>query len=1169
MKHAFPLMPYEPLGIEDLSSNEGMFAFHVRLILEQMREDGDGDIAGDIDQLIGCILSCPKTYDIKNSDGKLDVKKFSKAYDEHRQNEANLVALCDTIYEKYANDYNKLKKLSAVYAKITNMLALSKQIASDNSQKFARDELDRQTQQLGHFEDEADFPAFADRLFWPFKKRIVNTLTREVRTHVFDRLGSFIDILQKKMAFVPVLSAHPTNVIRLAYIQKQQEVSSASQELCQTIIANGEINLTRMKEAVKGLLHEPIVSEELDENGLPKPKTPFEEVSEELYFFESIFENMSGVRKSLDATLERRAKFRKDPVDYYPPEERLRMTLPIYPKSWVIGDKDGNPIPSEPLLFSVAYRRLRLFKLYRKELKSLQQEGLTLTGSNGQPWAESFEAAIDRLEALKTFFDSRIGGADLPLSKFELDRDNLVLAKIADNFGASNFSEACKHFLSNLEGAFLDNPNHRDKLIKIIDNVRSFGFHFGVLELREKADVYSDILDYLLPKNLPEDFPEEFKKFTGYTPEKQVSKKDKESRNERNFQLMDWLQTNKPDYLAERMRIFLKDIEDTDQLRNLNKIEAKVYHTIKRLSIAAQHPDAISGMVLAEFENATNTLEALALQQAVSKLTGIHLDMPVTILLEEFDTLEEAKFSVSKAWSSKAYRLHLLRQAGGDPAKIRIPIQVAHSDNNRRSGAGAARAGIMDIHSEIPQYLKEHYRDFELLLEQDRKECPELFSTQNPLDIQVEWFEGLSPTDSSRGGGRSQTAMINAYGLFHYVKETFQNFCTIQMLVNPLAFRRLVLRVITHCAKEIAKMEVGGRDSSFLKFRHIEEAVIGAFKRCYDDYRPHFVNNIGHLFAHPLFDATRASILMNRGSRAAYRAVPSATAKPLKKVDTIGMRAIPFGNLLRDAGLHIATKGIGKALHYLNNAFPAHSRSNSKPRIDLAAEARFLGYTDPVHDKDAGQLTVTGLQTQYRVSPVFRDEVDFIGNGLIHEYPETLQKRLLACKQPGLDIETPQNLATYVQEIIPEEYVRSSELVLGAFGHELPDDPHFVQGGEFKNNLAFKLRSGGKFLGDDCSRLNFMLRNTAFEHSQDESGLHRFLAMPAQLLSDRVIMEAWRTGRKRILETQPAEWHILGNLASATLALRHGPNMTTMDPPQAMYIKRLREKMAAKQALAA
>ena len=67
----------------------------------------------------------------------------------------------------------------------------------------------------------------------------------------------------------------------------------------------------------------------------------------------------------------------------------------------------------------------------------------------------------------------------------------------------------------------------------------------------------------------------------------------------------------------------------------------------------------------------------------------------------------------------------------------------------------------------------------------------------------VEWNEGKSSTDTSRGGGRAQTALVNAYGLHRHTKETFQGFDIYYFLMLKQAFKRVMARIFSHNAKEL------------------------------------------------------------------------------------------------------------------------------------------------------------------------------------------------------------------------------------------------------------------------------------------------------------------------------------------------------------------------------
>jgi hypothetical protein len=563
--------------------------------------------------------------------------------------------------------------------------------------------------------------------------------------------------------------------------------------------------------------------------------------------------------------------------------------------------------------------------------------------------------------------------------------------------------------------------------------------------------------------------------------------------------------------------------------------------------VAVANQDAVKDMVLAEFQNSSNILEALALQVAVGKVSGKPLDMPVSPLFEEFDTLENSNEKIWGALQSKAYRQHLWQQAGGDPSKLRIKVQAAHSDNIRRSGSPAGRAGVYALHHDLPEFLKEHSSDIARLFQSDGLET-------SGLSIYVEWFEGKSSTDTSRGGGRAQSAMINAYELHPHTKETYQGFDIHYFLVFPQAFIRMVARLFSNNSKELAIQKRDKKTSSIQSFAAMEDAVVSALKKTFSDYtHHHFDANVGRLFPYPLWDAERNKMLANRGSRNAARGKAQKAViydfEETSKVSTDNIRSIPYGNSLADAELHVAMLGAGNIRKYLAETFIP----GSKALKELEFEARRFGYEAPmgIGDEQQTQFTTQGLQTLYRASPVFRDAIDFIGNGLIHSNLEKQRQRFNKGIKSGI-IPT-REMFIYTGDVLPRDYAAGAKLVLAAFGHDLPLE------------LERAMASDKPMSASECSQLRFLLENLAFPNLQPETQLNEVLGAFLKTANDNIVTHAWRAGRKHFTEYDVHELRDLSNIASGTLALRHGRIFAAEDPKYASYLDRLKRKRSGQE----
>ncbi|MFY9288079.1 MAG: phosphoenolpyruvate carboxylase, partial [Alphaproteobacteria bacterium] len=1064
-----------------------VFAFHAQILLDELSQR-DTEVAHDIERIVKQALKNKKLFDITTSEGVLDEASYNQAYAEAMSQEEVLTKLSENMYRKYQSaSAAKRTLLIAAYAKLTNMLVSNKLLTRENVLDVVRGKRDRMAP-LGEIPIEVEAAGFLERMLWPMPERRNGGLTRNQRVLVFDKIDAAIDGINS-VVFEPVLTAHPTIVDNLTAIVRLREVNDVGRELTSHADDFAQNNIAKLRKAMGAWLREKLTPE--DEKGMPRSFTPFEEMEHETDALTQIFHNMPGVRQTFDGAFLRRANHRHDIEDTYTPEMRLRLAFNLRPKSWVMGDKDGNDnIKAEHLLYSLVNRRLRLLQLYQQELRQLEGAGIQLPQGRFGPWQHVFASAEKVLKDAKQRLDDARGAIDLPLSQTQFDD----ISALAGSALPMDFGTVAADFVKSLEQSFLLSPRHaQDRLINLIDQARIFQMNMGALELRETSEEYTKVIGFLIDYGVP----------------------TVDYRNLDEKQRIAVLEAvlAKPCLMIGKAQSFLDTVDDAS-IRHYGTDEAITYHTLQRLRLAAQNPDAIKDMILAEFEQSSNILEALLLQKLAEGLTGKPLALPVSPLFEKLDTLENSSRAIMAALQTKAYRTHLLDQAGGDVSKLRIKIQAAHSDNVRRSGSPAGRAGIYGIHRDLPEFLGEHSADIAKLFAIDG------IKTEG-LHIKVEWFEGKSSTDTSRGGGRAQSAMVNAYGLHDHTKETFQGFDIYYFLSFKEAFKRMTARLFSHNAKELAIQKREQKPDSVQRFAAIEDAVVAALKKTFPDYAEgHFKENVGGLFRFPLWDAELKKILANRGSRNAARgaAIKPRIYNPKEdtRIATDTMRSIPYGNNLADAEMHVAMLGTQNIERYLTDVFVP----GSKAYRELSYEAERLYGDAPIIE--GGSITIVGLQTLYRVSPAFRDAIDFIGNGLLQTNLKRQSQRFEKANDNG--IQCSPDMVIYTGDILPREYGAGAKLVLASFGHDLP------------GGLKMRVTSGERLSIEECSRLRFLLENLAFWPLQEETKLNDALSVPLRIMNDGIIMRAWREGRRHFTKFRKNEWRDLSNITSATLA---------------------------------
>jgi hypothetical protein len=1101
-------MPFDVGDLAYLKSfrDEDCFAVAAKKFLAIVEEEYPA-IADDLREIIALVLDKQKTYTIvaQDKDGRkrINFAAYDAAFRDWKEGEARLVAASERLFEKYKDDPAQMQTLAMVYAKCVSLLPATKNTSRENLLDIYRARRDSAVGR-GSVTVRDRVPGGILNYLMPNPEPDKNWDENLFpRPFTFGKIKEFITGVDKTV-LKPVLTAHPTNINRGDYLQLLLDFASASRE----ITRGKDGSLGRYEQALANLISTPMAP--TTDDGLPACFTPADETDMEMLALENIYHNMSGPRRIFDEALRNRAALRADIPDIYTAKKRLALHLNVEPMSWVMGDKDGNPnIKSEHLLRSIVLRRRNIVRLYLADIRQLKEQNkisLPLR-SDGSSWEDLFVHAEENLNELFNDIEQAKRDMDIPLSQSNFDS---LMQESSLVFKSLNVESTAQEFVTALEKTFPKcTKKQKDKLITLIDRARSFRLNFAALGLREDAEEYTNILGFLFEKSVPAlDY-------------KALSEKEKIDLLDKYFQ--------NPKGLADRIMSFLATIENTEGLREYNPDDpsALTYHTLKRLELAAHHPDAVSDMILAEFRHPSNILEALVLQKAISIVVKKPLLMAVVPLFEEFETLEDAGDMLWSALKTKAFRQHLLAVAGYDPTAIKLFIQIAHSDNNRRAGAPASRVSIYDVHHSIPHLLQEQYKRIKTFFDKDEEDklVADRISMEN-LVITPEFFEGRSQTDSTRGGERAQTSLANLYNQHRCAKETFQGIDVLAYLQLPESFTRMVSRTLSHNAARMAIKDATHQPEALRRIPEIEAAVIQAFKRTVTDYTKMHFDKAGNLFGHPLVNGTLNRDMYNRGCRTATRGGdqkdrPDAREKPMSHKK---MRAIAFGNNFLDAGVHPAILSTLNVESYLVDAFADGSVALKK----LEFEAAEFGNKGIVKNKN-GSLTPVGYKTLFSVSPGFRDVIHFIQTGCgATSLEHTLRRFEEAEAKKNLPINA--DLKDYVTKALPRELAAAAKLVLGTNGYALPEDLE-------------KSMETGTFTPDQCACLSFLVRTIS--GIAPESTLNSGLAILPQVLRDNIIMRA--ALRKSGAFTDD-DFKTLNHVAEATLSDRHIRIFSVDDP---------------------
>ena len=321
-----------------------------------------------------------------------------------------------------------------------------------------------------------------------------------------DRIGEVLE----QMAFIPVLTAHPTEAKRRTVMENLRRI----------FITGEQLNDPRLGREERETLIDQLRSEiqilwRTDEVRAQRPSVRDEIKNGLFYFRESLFEAVPDVYRNAEKAIRR----------IYGHD--VKVTSPAFIKfgSWIGGDRDGNPFVT-PETTSMAVR-LQHREVLREYLRRVTDLGHVLTHSERlyQP-SEAFKAGLERDEAAypNTFVDKSERFSTEPyrrklyFMRYRL-RENLRLVE-ANMAGGDNIAFPAAYateqeFLTDLTQIRQSLIGHGDSAVAhgalqdLIWQVETFGFYLMKLDLRQESTRHSEaVAEILASLETPLDYTE-------------------------------------------------------------------------------------------------------------------------------------------------------------------------------------------------------------------------------------------------------------------------------------------------------------------------------------------------------------------------------------------------------------------------------------------------------------------------------------------------------------------------------------------------------------------------------------------------------------------------------------------------------------------------------------
>jgi len=761
-----------------------------------------------------------------------------------------------------------------------------------------------------------------------------------LRTQDNVAVGDVLSKIEKPVLEV-VMTAHPTNVNSLPFMKAQRALAIEIEKLNKGESADlgGALRNFQSTQILK-----------LDGQGQPANLTVREELDTMVNFMDNIYLDAPRIFAQYDRPLTK-----KYGEEYKAEDLKINLRL----GSWgSAGDKDGNmKITAYNTLEGIAVHSEEILKHYAYDLGSIPALS---------DWKDKIVAAEKKATSLREkitalredqdkYMDPKLGTPTR--TQEEMDRDfdaySKELAAVRQGLDKNAFEADIKADYQKTQSP---------ETLNLLRRVRTFGFTFSKIEYRETAEEYAKVVGTLLDA-------------VGY------KDKSPQERADVLTQLLD--ESNGSKNLAEAFKGKLDEIMKTGAGRNYASGDEKndelaiAYQTLKRMQLARDHGDIIKDNVLAECgklekedapaadvaaQGVSNLLEAQFLQRLAQEGDKRPV-MGIVPLFEEPSTMKNVTEIMGGAYHNKAYSQHMDAVAKHRGLEKTQQVQIAHSDNARRSGMQAARGFIHEAHQNLRKLNEE-------------------------MGIKTEFFEGGSISDAYRNGLRCPSAMVNAFGLHDFAKFTFQGGDLLNYFNMPCATERLFTRNLAHQASGLDNPAKIKQKTNPL----MDKVAISALKATLKDYEANDFtqDTMGVLLEALDYEGeTRAG---NATSRAAKRAtgavkagaqVEAGAAVSLKGIPIGKIRTIAYSESGQHAGLVLSWVGSDELINHIGEAIMEGKKQiGDSPKNEQ--ERKFLEAFGDVKELEPGQrdsharynLKAEHIRDLYENSPAFRDAQD-------------------------------------------------------------------------------------------------------------------------------------------------------------------------------------------------
>ncbi len=276
----------------------------------------------------------------------------------------------------------------------------------------------------------------------------------------------------------PTLTAHPTESRRRSVMQKQATIAWALTQRGRADLT--PIEHTRAESAVRQTLSLLLATDEVRAQRLEV----IDEVRNGISFLAgAIWDAVPGLYRDLSESIDGHFG------------ERPELPIVLRYRSWIGGDRDGNPNVTGALT-RVAFAEMRDAAV-KRHAEALEKLRLDLSVSDRRaPIDDALRSSIDAEERLRPLGEDQ--RRHLTHEPFRIKIRHMQRRLGSPEYTAARFVEDLLLLQRSLRSAGLDEAADRGPIVDAIVRTRTFGFHLAALDVRQHSRVHEEAVGELL-----------------------------------------------------------------------------------------------------------------------------------------------------------------------------------------------------------------------------------------------------------------------------------------------------------------------------------------------------------------------------------------------------------------------------------------------------------------------------------------------------------------------------------------------------------------------------------------------------------------------------------------------------------------------------------------------